>query len=139
MTEPDVKDDNILLLEDGKPMVFGKNRDKGIRLNGLQPEVVTLGDGIGEADLLIHNEKAPGPNLASILSRMEPPKFPVPLGVLRAIEKPTYADLLLGQVEQAMDKRGVGDLSALYRAADTWTVSDAAPGTGGEGNGGNGR
>ena len=47
--------------------------------------------------------------------------------------EPTYADLLLGQVEEAMDKRGVGDLSALYRAADTWTVSEVA------GNGGNGR
>jgi 2-oxoglutarate ferredoxin oxidoreductase subunit beta len=133
VTEPDVKDDNTLILEDGQPMVFGKNRDKGIRLNGLQPEVVSLGEGVTEADLLVHNESAPGPNLASILSRMEPPKFPVPLGVFRSIEKPTYADLLLGQVEEAMDKRGVGDLSALYRAADTWTVTDASA------NGGNGR
>ena len=107
-------------------MLFGKNRDKGIRLRGLQPEVVSLGEGVTEADLLVHNEKAPGPNLASILSRMEPPGFTVPLGVFRCIEKPTYADLMLGQVQEAMDKRGVGDLSALYRAADTWTVSDAA-------------
>jgi 2-oxoglutarate ferredoxin oxidoreductase subunit beta len=132
VTEPDVKDENTLVLEDGKPMVFGKHRDKGIRLRGLQPEVVPLGDGVTEADLLVHNETAPGPNLASILSRMEPPGFPVPLGVFRCLEKPTYTDLLLGQVQEAMEKRGVGDLTALYRAADTWTVSDAA---GGEGNG----
>jgi 2-oxoglutarate ferredoxin oxidoreductase subunit beta len=127
VTETDVRDDNVLLLEDGKPMVFGKNRDKGIRLNGLQPEVVHLGDGVTEADLLVHNERAPGPNLASILSRIEPPGFPVPLGVFRSIEKPTYADLLLGQVQQAIDRRGAGDLSALYRSTDTWTVTDATP------------
>ena len=61
---------------------------------------------------------------------MEPPQFPTPLGVFRCIEKPTYADLMLGQVQEAIDRRGVGDLTALYRAADTWTVSDAAEGNG---------
>jgi 2-oxoglutarate ferredoxin oxidoreductase subunit beta len=124
LTEPDQKDENTPVMEHGKPMVFGKNRDKGIRLNGLQPEVVPLGDGITEADLLVHDEFAASPNLASILSRMEPPHFPAPLGVFRQVEKPTYADLMLGQVQQAMDKRGIGDLSALYRAADTWTVGE---------------
>jgi len=131
VTEPDLKDDNILAMEHGKPMIFGKNRDKGIRLNGLEPEVVQLGDGVTEADLLMHDEFAASPNLAAILSRVEPPNFPVPVGVFRSIEKPTYADLLLGQVEQAMDQRGVGDLSRLYRAADTWTVTDGSK----EGNG----
>ncbi len=52
--------DSTLELEHGKPMIFGKNRDKGIRLNGMEPEVVTLGDGITEADLLVHDEKRQG-------------------------------------------------------------------------------
>ena len=55
----------MLVLEHGKPMIFGKDRDKGIRLNGLHPEVVTIGeDGVTEADLLVHDEKAEEPYLA---------------------------------------------------------------------------
>jgi 2-oxoglutarate ferredoxin oxidoreductase subunit beta len=133
VTEPDQRDDNLLGLEHGKPMIFGKNRDKGIRLRGLEPEVVQLGEnGVTEADLLVHDEYAASPNLASILSRIEPPNFPVPVGVFRTIDKPTYADLLLGQIDKAMEQRGIGDLGRLYRASDTWTVTDAT-------NGGNGR
>ena len=52
----------MLVLEHGKPMIFGKDRDKGIRLNGLHPEVVTIGeDGVTEADLLVHDEEAADP------------------------------------------------------------------------------
>jgi 2-oxoglutarate/2-oxoacid ferredoxin oxidoreductase subunit beta len=131
VTDADVKEENTLLLEHGKPMIFGKKRDKGIRLNGLKPEVVPLGNGIAEEDLLVHDEQAEPPNLAYILSRMEPPAFPVPLGVFRCVEKPTYAGLMIGQVEQAVRQRGEGDLARLYRNADTWVVSDN--------NGGNGR
>jgi 2-oxoglutarate ferredoxin oxidoreductase subunit beta len=130
VTDQEVKEENILLLEHGKPMIFGKKRDKGIRLNGLTPEVVTLGKGVAEEDLLVHDEHAESPALAYILSRMEPPQFPVPLGVLRAIEKPSYANLLVGQVDQAMQQRGPGDLKRLYHNADTWTVGES---------GGNGR
>jgi 2-oxoglutarate ferredoxin oxidoreductase subunit beta len=134
VTEPDQRDDNLLLLEHGKPMVFGKNRDKGIRLRGLEPEVVQLGEnGVTEGDLLVHDENAASPNLAAILSRVEPPNFPVPVGIFRTIEKPTYADLMLGQIDQAIEQRGLGDLGRLFRASDTWTVSDATGGSGGNG------
>jgi 2-oxoglutarate/2-oxoacid ferredoxin oxidoreductase subunit beta len=134
VTEPDQRDDNLLLLEHGKPMVFGKNRDKGIRLRGLEPEVVQLGEnGVTEAELLVHDENAASPNLAAILSRVEPPNFPVPVGIFRTIDKPTYADLMLGQIDQAIDQKGLGDLGRLFRASDTWTVTDAAGGSGGNG------
>src|SRR5438874_3980814 len=119
VTDADVKEENILLLEHGKPMIFGKSRDKGIRLRGLKAEVVTLGGGITEDDLTVHDEQ--DTTLAWLLSRMGPPEFPVPLGVFRSVEKPTYADLMIGQEEQSM-QRGKGDLNRLYRAADTWTV-----------------
>ena len=58
----------MVYLEHGKPMVFGKNRDKGIRLNGLEPEVVTLGNGVTEKDLLVHDESAASPTLAALLT-----------------------------------------------------------------------
>ncbi|GIW95776.1 MAG: 2-oxoglutarate ferredoxin oxidoreductase subunit beta [Pirellulaceae bacterium] len=121
-TDRQTKADTILELEHGKPMIFGKNRDKGIRLNGTQPEVVTLGNGITEDDLLFHDEKAPEPTLAYLLSRMRYPEFPEPIGVLRDIERPVYEELMDEQVEQAIRTRGRGDLDKLFMSGDTWTV-----------------
>jgi len=117
-----VRDDHILMLEHGKPMIFGKDRDKGIRFTGLNPEVVALGNGVTEDDLLVHDEKADQPSLAYFLSRMEHPAFPVPLGVFRGIERPTYEAQVLAQEEMAITQKGQGDLDALYRSADTWVV-----------------
>ncbi|MCH7870835.1 MAG: 2-oxoacid:ferredoxin oxidoreductase subunit beta [Planctomycetes bacterium] len=116
------KADHILYLEHGKPMIFGKDSDKGIRLNGTQPEVVQLGKGITEDDLLIHDEKANEPTLAYLLSRMSHPDFPEPMGVFRAISEPTYEDLVMDQITQATRDLGEGDLDALFNDGDTWTV-----------------
>lgn len=124
MTDQQVREDNVLYLEHGQPMVFGKNRDKGIKLEGMKPTVVQLGDGITEADLLVHDAHGDDPTLAWMLSRMEPPNFPVPLGVLRSVQKPTYAEMVLQQRDQAIARRGAGDLKKLYHDADTWEVQD---------------
>ncbi len=115
--------DNMVELEHGKPLVFGSNRDKGIRLNGFNPEVVTLGNGITEADLLAHDEHAEEPALAYILSRLRYPRFPEPIGVLRSVELPSYEVLMDRQIEEARRNRGTGDLEALFNAGDTWQVS----------------
>jgi 2-oxoglutarate ferredoxin oxidoreductase subunit beta len=123
VTDQEVREDNVLFLKHGEPMIFGKNLDKGIRLNGLKPEVVQLGDGITEADLLVHDAHAEDPTLAWMLSRMEPPYFPVPLGVFRSVRKPTYAELALKQNEEALRRRGPGDLRKLYMDSDTWEVT----------------
>ncbi len=110
------------MLEHGKPLVFGKNRDKGIRLgSGLRPEVVTLGNGVAERDLIVHDEH--DPTLAYFLSRMQPPEFPTPIGVLRAIERSTYESALAEQIEVARERQGEGDLDALLNRGDTWVVS----------------
>src|SRR5882762_7022687 len=69
-TDKSIKADNTLFLEHGKPLIFGKDRNKGIRLNGLDPEVVTLGSGINVDDLVIHDERAEEPTMAYLLSRM---------------------------------------------------------------------
>ena len=75
-TDRDTKADTTIELEHGKPLIFGRNRDKGIRLHGMDPEVVQLGNGITEDDLLFHDEQAPEPSLAYLLSRMRYPEFP---------------------------------------------------------------
>jgi 2-oxoglutarate/2-oxoacid ferredoxin oxidoreductase subunit beta len=121
-TDKAVKDDNIVYLEHGKPLVFGKDRKKGIRLNGMHPEVVELGKGITEDDLLFHDEKAAEPSLAFLLTRMRYPEFPEPMGVFRDIEKPIYDKEVNEQLNLAVSKKGTGDFDALYNSGDTWTV-----------------
>ena len=117
------RDDNILYLEHGRPMVFGKNRDRGIRLNGFTPEIVVLGDGVSEADLVVHD--ADSTELGYILSSME---YPTPMGVFRQVEdRPTYTDGLMEQIAAAQAKRGRGNLDELYRAADLWTIVPQDP------------
>jgi 2-oxoglutarate ferredoxin oxidoreductase subunit beta len=127
VTDASVKDENRLLLEHGKPMIFGKNRDKGIRLNGLHPEVVSL-DEVPIEEILVHDVHAEDPHLAYMLSRMNYPEFPVPLGVFRQIERPTYESGIMAQIEEARRVRGAGKLRDLYTAADTWTVTGRVDG-----------
>jgi 2-oxoglutarate ferredoxin oxidoreductase subunit beta len=121
-TDREVREDRMLVLEHGKPMIFGKDRDKGIRLNGFTPEVVTLGDGIREEDLLVHDEEAEDPSLAFILSRMWWPDFPVPVGVFRRVRRATHDELLSAQLESAVAQRGQGDLQKLLTGSETWVV-----------------
>ena len=115
--------DNVLYLEHGRPMIFGKHRNKGIRLNGTTPEIVELGKGITIDDLLIHDERSSQPTLAYLLSRMHFPEFPEPLGIFREVEAPTYEDLLMGQIDAATKKLGEGTLETLFDAGGTWTVN----------------
>lgn len=120
-----IRDENIIYLEHGKPIVFGKERDKGVRMNGYSPEIVQLGNGHSEKDLIVHD--ASRLELATLLSGMEHPESPVPMGVIRQAEGPTYYDGLGGQVQAAIAAKGVGDLATLYNASDTWTVTSKEP------------
>ena len=122
-TDREVREDRMLILEHGRPMIFGKERDKGIRLRGLHPEVVALGDGVTEADLLVHDEAADDPHLAFMLSRMWWPDYPVPVGVLRNVSRPTHDELMTQQIEAVRAQRGEGDLRKLLDSGETWTVS----------------
>jgi 2-oxoglutarate ferredoxin oxidoreductase subunit beta len=123
LTERDVHDDRTLYVEHGKPLLFGKERNRGIRLRGLDPEVVTIGEnGVTEDDILRHDESKPGTNLAHLLSRLDYPDFPVPVGVLRAVQRPTYDAMLEEQRTAALARYGEGDLDELFNSGDTWVV-----------------
>ncbi|MCB0170922.1 MAG: 2-oxoacid:ferredoxin oxidoreductase subunit beta [Anaerolineae bacterium] len=119
-TDNQTKEDHILELEDGQPLIFGKERDKGIRLNGLTPEVVSLAD-VSPDELLVHDEDGPA-SLAFFLSRMRQPAFPEPIGVFRDVQKIPYEEGVLSQIDQAVATRGKGDLRKLLLASDTWEV-----------------
>jgi 2-oxoglutarate ferredoxin oxidoreductase subunit beta len=121
LTDPDSKTENVLFLEHGQAMRFGKKREKGIRLNGLHPEVVDVAE-VGEERLLVHDEKAEEPTMAYFLSRMGPPNFPTPVGVFRSVDKPIHDQLLMEQV-RAAEARQAPDVNALYRQGQTWEVS----------------
>jgi len=120
-TDREVREDRMLMLENGKPMVFGKDRDKGIKLNGHQPVVVSLGEGgVTEADLLVHDET--DPLIAFMLAHLWWPDFPVPVGIVRNIARPTHDQMITDQIAQATAARGAGDLRRLLNAGETWTV-----------------
>jgi len=126
-TDKSVKEDRMLVLKHGEPMIFGAEKNQGIRLNGLQPEVVTIGEnGVTVADLWVHDETDQDATRTQILSRMWWPDFPVPVGVFRRVPRPTHDQLLVEQVESAKAARaakGPVDLQKLLAAGETWTVS----------------
>lgn len=123
VTDREVRDDRTLYLEDGKPMIFGKEKNKGIRLNGLSPEVVTIGEnGVTEKDLLVHDSHNPNPAFAYTLAQMNYPDFPTPIGIFRSVQRPTYSDLIQEQVDVAQ-KSKKADLKSLIHGPNTWTVN----------------
>jgi len=121
VTEKDTKADAQVVLEHGRPLIFGKNRDQGIRLRGHALEVIQLGNGVTEADLVVHDETDTG--LAFLLSLMAPPRFPTPIGIFRAVPRSTYEEILAEQIHAARRRQGAGDLEQLLHRGDTWTVT----------------
>ncbi|TCZ74198.1 2-oxoacid:ferredoxin oxidoreductase subunit beta [Flaviaesturariibacter aridisoli] len=123
-TEKGSKPEEALFLENGKPLVFGATQNKGIRLNGLRPEVVTLGEGYSADDLWIHDE---GDLLkAQLLTRMfDDPKadhhLPRPFGVFYSVERPVYEDMMALQIEDAKARKGA-DLDKLLRGNEVWNI-----------------
>jgi len=121
--ERSVRQDRVLYLEHGKPMIFGKDVRRGIRMNGAHPEVVTIGEnGVTEADLLVHDIHLKDPSVAFMLARMEQPDFPQPVGIFRAVERATYEDLMIEQIDAAIAKSGPGSLDKLINSGEMWVV-----------------
>ena len=123
MTGREVRNDAQVELIDGEPLIFGKNRDKGIRFVEDHLEVVELGkDGITEDDLLVHDEARERPSRAFQLCRMEHPEFPIPIGVFWAVDRPTFDEQSNRQLVDALEKEGPGDLGELLKEGDVWEV-----------------
>ena len=120
--EKENRSDNTLVLEHGKPLIFGKDRDRGIRLgDGMRAEIVKLGNGIEESDLLIHDEQGSIAYLA-LLAQLEAPEFPVPIGVFRRVERPVFDEDMRHQASEVLEKKGAGDLAQALAAGNTWTI-----------------
>jgi len=120
-TRPDAS----LKLVDGQPLLFGAHgHRRGIRIDNGIPSLVELAEGQNpeQSGVAIHHERHESPAYAFALASLQRPSFPLPIGVFRAVEKPTYESLLEQQVRDAIARRGPGDLAKLLDSGDTWTV-----------------
>jgi len=123
ITAKEVKQDAQLFLEDGKPMLFGAEMNKGIILNGFKLEVVTIGENnVTEEDILIHDAKEEDPALHAMLARMRPPEFPAALGIIRAVSRSTFDKGLLSQLEYEKENAKFNTVDELLKSGETWEV-----------------
>jgi len=120
ITSRETRDDNQLWLEHGKPMLFGAEMKKGIRLNGTTLEVVTLGEnGVTLQDILVHDQHTDDPALHLLLAEM---KAPVAMGVLRSVEAPTYEDLLEEQIATQHTSHPVQSIEDVMNSGDVFDI-----------------
>ena len=123
ITGKDVRDDMQVKCVQGQPLIFGKNRDKGIRLNGNKLEVVKIGEnGITEKDILVHDATEKTTGIHMMLAHMMPPEFPVAIGVIRNVEAPTYDDCLTDIIEHETAKSNIKTVDDLLNSGTTWTI-----------------
>ena len=117
----DQKAETVLILENGQPMIFGKEKDKGVRLDGNKPVIVDIGDKWSIDDVLVHDES--DYVIASLLSNMSyQTDFPDPIGVLYAVESETYEETMVAQINEAIKKKPNGNVQAIINSGDTWVV-----------------
>jgi 2-oxoglutarate ferredoxin oxidoreductase subunit beta len=123
LTDKNLRAQNTIEVEHGQPLVFGKNRDKGLRLKGFDLEVVPVSGSDQAPDVLVHDETRRSAAYASLLAHLdEQPDLPSPIGVLRAVESPRYEDAIHDQIRSLTKKQGPGNLEALLRSGATWEV-----------------
>ncbi len=121
LTDREIKMETQLILENGKPMIFGRNQDKGLMLKGSKLEVISLTKKNSINEVMIHDEQNKIQGL--LLSELTYDKnYPTPMGVLYRKEKPTYETMLHNQLATALKTRGKGDLDKLFNDSHTWEV-----------------
>ena len=121
ITSRETKDDNQLFLEAGKPMIFGKEKNKGIVLRGTNLEVVTIGEnGITEKDILVHDPYSVDSGIHVMLSSMMPPAFPAALGVIRSVKSETFEDAVWTSIEYEKKNSKLKSVDDLLRSGNTW-------------------
>ena len=123
LAERETRADRCIVLEHGKAMIFGKDRNKGLMLDGWNLKTVTIGEnGITEKDILVHDAKCEDPTLQLKLAMMEG-DMPVAMGVIRAVEAETYNDAVCNQIADIQSKTGVKKFEDLYSILDTWEIA----------------
>lgn len=119
MTDKETKMNQTLFLEDGQPLLFGENKSKGIKLDGFKPVVVSMEDTSAD-DLWIHDEK--DRVKAGLLTRFFDDEMPRPFGVFYLEDRMLYEEALVGQIEEAKNLKGQGNLDELLKGSNTWSI-----------------
>lgn len=120
-TDRDQKAETVLILENGQPILFGTEKNKGVRLDGNKPVIVDIGDKWSVDDALVHDES--DYVIASLLSNMSyQTDFPDPIGVLYAVETETYEETMVAQINEAIKKKPKGNVQDIINSGDTWVV-----------------
>ena len=123
VTGKEVRDDRTLILKHGEPMLFGKENDKGLILDGLKLRVVKLGEnGITEKSILIHDASEPNPGIQYMLANMRYPEYPVALGVIRSVPGPTYEKDVENQIEEVKKTSKIKNMDDLLNSGSVWKV-----------------
>jgi 2-oxoglutarate ferredoxin oxidoreductase subunit beta len=123
LSEKASREDRIVVLEHGKKMIFGKEKNKGLVLDGLKLKVVTIGeDGITEDDILTHDAETSDPTLHLMLVRMQAPEFPIAIGVIRDVPAETFDHAISNQIAQEQAKSKVKCFDDLLETLEQWEV-----------------
>jgi len=123
VTGKDFRDDRTITLRHGEPMIFGKDSEKGLILEGLKLKVVKIGEnGITQNDILVHDAKEPNPGIHYMLANMRYPQYPVALGVIRSVEGNTYDNDLTQQIENIRKDSKIKSVDDLLHSGSTWKV-----------------
>ena len=119
----EVRDDRTIVLKHGEPMVFGKDADKGLILDGLKLRVVKLGEnGYNKSNILVHDVTEPNPGIHYMLANMRYPEYPVALGVIRSVPGSTYDEDVHNQIENIKLASKVKCVDDLLNSGSVWTV-----------------
>jgi len=123
ITSRETRDDNQIYLKHGEPMIFGKEKNKGIILKGTRLEVVTLGEnGITEKDILVHDKHQWESGIHLLLATMAPPKYPMALGVIRSVTDFTYDGKLENIIESEKATSPIQSVDDLLNSGKTWNI-----------------
>ncbi len=119
----DVRDDRTIILKHGEPMLFGKDNEKGLILDGLKLKVVHIGEnGYTLKDILIHDSHEENPGIQYMLANMKYPQYPVALGVIRAVSGPTYEKAIEDQIGTVKESSKIKCVNDLLKSGSTWQV-----------------
>lgn len=124
MTDKESKSGVTLFLEDKQPLLFGKEKEMAIKLDGLQPRVVQAADWSLD-DLWIHDEKdiLKAQMLARFFDDVRADAFfPRPFGVFYAQSRKCYDDQVQEQLKTNIENKGLGDLEKVLKGNEYWEV-----------------
>ena len=123
ISDKEVREERQIILHHGEPMIFGKDMDKGLILDGLKLKVVRLGEnGIKEKDILVHKANENNPGIHTMLANMRWPNYPVALGVIRNVSYPTYEVAMDNQINKIRQGSKINSMDDLLKSGNTYTV-----------------